>query len=213
MGCGEGGYDAVLSEQACQAIESNLPQYQESIQKCYDGDSSAVCRSAFSLCNGLFITPYSSTGADLYDVWPNQPELDSGINEWLNKPEVIEALGVEVDGFEQCDDTVYLEFHWSGDWMQTMHRLIPDILARIPVLIYAGDVDYICNWLRNRAWYKALDWPVQALYVGDEHYGNLTVADNFAFIQIFQAGHYVPTHQPVGSLDMLNRWVGGEWTS
>ncbi|CAI6045224.1 unnamed protein product [Clonostachys chloroleuca] len=222
MGCGEGGYDAVLSDQACQAMESNLPQCQESIQKCYDGGSSAACRNAFSLCNGLFISPYSSTGADLYDVRPNQPELDSGINEWLNKPEVIEALGVEVDSFEQCDDTVYLEFLWSGDWMQPMHRLIPDILAKIPVLIYAGDADYICNWLGNRAWYKALDWPgqeavntaqVQALYVGDEHYGNLTVADNFAFIQIFQAGHYVPTHQPVGSLDMLNRWVGGEWTS
>ena len=26
------------------------------------------------------------------------------------------------------------------------------------VLIYAGDVDYICNWLGNKKWVKALDW-------------------------------------------------------
>ena len=26
------------------------------------------------------------------------------------------------------------------------------------VLIYAGDVDYICNWLGNKKWVKALEW-------------------------------------------------------
>ena len=28
----------------------------------------------------------------------------------------------------------------------------------LQVLIYAGDVDYICNWLGNKMWVKALEW-------------------------------------------------------
>ena len=39
------------------------------------------------------------------------------------------------------------------------HRLVPSILEQIPVLIYAGDADFICNWLGNQAWTNRLEWP------------------------------------------------------
>ena len=36
--------------------------------------------------------------------------------------------------------------------------MIPDQLgAGISVLIYAGDQDYICNWLGNRAWTQVIE--------------------------------------------------------
>ena len=39
------------------------------------------------------------------------------------------------------------------------HQGIPDLLHDgLDVLIYAGDVDYICNWLGNKKWVKALEW-------------------------------------------------------
>jgi cathepsin A (carboxypeptidase C) len=38
---------------------------------------------------------------------------------------------------------------------------MPNILDQIPVLIYAGDADYICNWLGNQAWTEKLEWPGQ----------------------------------------------------
>ena len=44
--------------------------------------------------------------------------------------------------------------------MHEFEDMIPDQLAGgIRVLFYAGDQDYICNWLGNDAWIKALDWP------------------------------------------------------
>jgi cathepsin A (carboxypeptidase C) len=219
MACGEGGYKAVLDQSECKAMDDALPSCQSKIQKCYDGEKEP-CRTAFQECNSAFFNPYTNTGADVYDIRPDSKPIESGSEKWLNTDKVMEALGVEVSGYSECSNDVYAGFEESGDWMQPIHLYVPDILAKIPVLIYAGDADYICNWLGNRAWTKKLEWPgkdefnkadVQPLSLGDSQYGNLTVAQNFAFIQVFQAGHMVPYNQPEGSLDMLNRWVRGEW--
>ena len=85
------------------------------------------------------------------------------ISEWLNKPAVMEALGAEVDSYDGCNfDIVGVSDHslrvprglaWSrsdeanaiqnrnflfqGDWMQPYHRLVPDILEKMPILVYA----------------------------------------------------------------------------
>ncbi|CAG9956897.1 unnamed protein product [Clonostachys rosea f. rosea IK726] len=223
MACGEGGYPSVLSSTACQRMDSNLASCQKLIQGCYDGTLSS-CKSAFSSCNNWMLTPYQNTGSDVYDIRPDTPAQDTGVDKWLNTPSVLEAIGAEVTSFEECDNSVYNAFYNSGDWMQPIHRLVPDILAKIPVLIYAGDADFICNWLGNRAWTKALDWPgkdafnaapVQPLKLGGggAQWGNLTTSGHFAFIQVFQAGHMVPTNQPEASLDMMNRWIAGEFSS
>jgi cathepsin A (carboxypeptidase C) len=57
----------------------------------------------------------------------------------------MEALGVEVSGYDSCNFDINRNFLFQGDWMQPFHRLVPGILEEIPVLIYAGDADYICN--------------------------------------------------------------------
>ena len=28
----------------------------------------------------------------------------------------------------------------------------------IDILVYAGDADFICNWMGNLAWVNAMDW-------------------------------------------------------
>lgn len=219
MACGEGGYDAVVDQETCEVMDFALPWCQEYIQGCYD-DELDMCQYAALYYSAYLISEYRFTGADVYDVRPNSPDPESGAIQWLNRPEVMEALGVEVDSYEECDEDVYDQFASTGDQMRPIHRCIPDILAKVPVLIYAGDADYICNWLGNRAWTKALEWPgkeayneatEQPLYLGTKEYGKVTTARNLAFIQAYQAGHFVPTDQPEASLDMLNRWLSGEW--
>jgi cathepsin A (carboxypeptidase C) len=107
--------------------------------------------------------------------------------------------------------------------MQPFHQLVPKILDQIPVLIYAGDVDYICNWLGNQAWTNVLEWTGRKSYSDAEQkdlkisdddkdaYGKVKSSGNLTFMRIYEAGHMVPMDQPKPSLDFLNRWLGGEW--
>ncbi|EGY14594.1 carboxypeptidase Y [Verticillium dahliae VdLs.17] len=146
------------------------------------------------------------------------------ISEYLNQDHVIEALGAEVSNYESCNFDINRNFLFAGDWFQPFHRLVPGLLEKIPVLIYAGDADYICNWLGNRAWTEALEWPgqkgfnkadIKSLTVADDkkgkEYGKVKSSGNFTFMQIYGAGHMVPMDQPESSSDFFNRWLSGEW--
>ncbi|KAK2630281.1 hypothetical protein QTJ16_001101 [Diplocarpon rosae] len=228
MACGKGGYPAVLDESECQAMEKALPRCQSLIQSCYDSESIWSCVPASIYCNNAMIGPYQKTGQNVYDIRGQCEDSNNlcypalgWISDFLNKADVQSELGVEVSSYDSCNFDINRNFLFQGDWMQPFHRLVPEILEQIPVLIYAGDADFICNWLGNQAWTEALDWPGQKdfneaeikdieLDSGDK-YGKIKNSGNFTFLQIFGAGHMVPMDQPEASLDFLNRWVGGEW--
>jgi len=228
MACGKGGYPAVLDQGECQAMENALPRCQSMIQACYDSESVWSCVPASIYCNNAMIGPYQRTGQNVYDIRGKCEDSSNlcysalgWISEFLNKADVQKELGVEVSSYDSCNFDINRNFLFQGDWMQPFHRLVPGILEQIPVLIYAGDADFICNWLGNQAWTNALEWPGQKdfnkadikdikLDNGDK-YGKIKHSGNFTFLQIFGAGHMVPMDQPEASLDFLNRWVGGEW--
>jgi len=228
MACGEGGYKAVLDPSECQSMANALPRCKSLIEGCYNSESVWQCVPASIYCNNAMIGPYQKTGQNVYDVRSKCEDSSNlcysalgWISEYLNKKEVRSALGVEVSGYDSCNFDINRNFLFAGDWMQPFHRLVPNILAEIPVLIYAGDADFICNWLGNQAWTEALEWPGQKKFnsasVEDlkldngDKYGKIKTSGNLTFMQIFEAGHMVPLNQPEPSLDFLNRWVGGEW--
>jgi cathepsin A (carboxypeptidase C) len=231
MACGEGGYPAVLSESECASMDRALPRCTSLIESCYQSGSVWSCVPASIYCNNALIGPYQRTGQNVYDIRGKCEDSSnlcySGlgyISDYLNQQSVMDALGAEVSGYESCNFDINRNFLFQGDWMQPFHRLVPGILEEIPVLIYAGDADYICNWLGNRAWTEALEWPGQKAFnkaeVKDlklagasEEYGKVKSSGNFTFMQIYQAGHMVPMDQPENSLDFLNRWLNGEWFS
>jgi len=227
MACGKGGYDAVLDESQCQSMDAALPRCQSLIEGCYKSGSVWSCVPASIYCNNAMIGPYQRTGRNVYDIRGPCTGGDSCyaeigyISDFLNKEEVRDALGVEVDSYDSCNMDINRNFLFAGDWMQPYHRLVPGILEQLPVLIYAGDADYICNWLGNQAWSNELDWPgrekfakaeIKDLIVDEAKYGKVKTSGNFTFMQIFQAGHMVPFDRPKPSLDFYNRWIGGEWT-
>ncbi len=231
MACGKGGWPAVLDEQSCQAMDNALPRCQNLIKSCYDSESVWSCVPASIYCNNALLSPYQRTGQNVYDVRGKcrdssnlcYPEL-AWISKWLNKASVMKALGAEVDSYDSCNFDINRNFLFQGDWMKPFHRLVPGLIEKMPVLIYAGDADFICNWLGNKAWSEALDYPdhkkfaaadMEDLHIdGDKDQrkiGEVKSYGNFTFMRIHAAGHMVPLDQPEASLEFYNRWLAGEW--
>merc|ERR1719183_2391167 len=81
----------------------------------------------------------------------------SAATAWLNSADVQKALGVSKI-WKSCNYAVNDQFH--GDWMLRYDDvLIPMLNDGVRVLIYAGDCDFICNWIGNKHWTLLLDWP------------------------------------------------------
>jgi cathepsin A (carboxypeptidase C) len=77
--------------------------------------------------------------------------------------------------------------------------------------------------LGNLAWTGELEWPGHKAYKkaplddltlasdGTTKIGSVKSSGNFTFMRLHAGGHMVPYDQPVASLEMLNRWLSGEW--
>lgn len=229
MACGQGGYRAVLNRATCNVMSNSINACENAIRRCYDNPSNRNgCFFASVMCDQSQMTPYQNSGLNPYDV-RRQCEGDSSmcytgmslIPQYLNRDDVKQALGVSPDRqFSDCNDQINIAFNRNGDWMLPIHLNIAKILDHIPVLIYAGDKDYICNWLGNRAWTKALEWSGQQEFnnaptkpwtgSNRKRYGEATNYKGFTFLRVFDAGHMVPHDQPEAALDMLNRWLDGD---
>ena len=128
----------------------------------------ASCLVATDLCNLGLLIPYQLSGRNVYDmrIKCETPPLCydfSNVATYLKRADVKAALGTTGHGWSDCNHAVAIGFELDGDWMQHFQQMIPEQLAAgIRVLIYAGDQDYICNWLGNSAWTYALEWPHKA---------------------------------------------------
>ena len=229
MACGESPWPRVLDESTCTSMDGSLGTCQNLISGCYDSESVWSCVPAAIYCNNAMIGPYQASGQNPYDIrrpCGDNPLCYDGldyISKWLNRPEALEALGAEVDSYEGCNFSVNRNFLFQGDWMKPFHRLVPSLLREIPVLIYAGNADFICNFLGNRAWTEALEWPGKKAFnaaelkefelggEGGDKVGFVKNSGNLTFVSVDGAGHMMPLDQPEPSLDMFNRWLRGEW--
>ena len=190
-------------------------------------NNSAACVLATDICNEGMLLPYEATGLNPYDMRIKcaVPPLCydfSNVAKYLARQDIRAQLGVGNHSWSDCNRAVALPFELGGDWMHSYMNQIPDQLnAGIRVLLYAGDQDFICNWIGNDAWIKAMPWPHQAAYNAatlrnvtlaetGEPYGTLRSSNGLSFLQVFEAGHMVPRDQPAAALAMLNAFIKGD---
>ena len=167
MACGEGGYKPVLEESQCEQMERDYPKCASLAKLCYEFQTAFTCVPAEFYCENKLFQPYAETGLNPYDIRKSCAEEGGNcyvemnyIDDYLNLEYVKRAVGASnIDIFTSCDDTVFRNFLFDGDEYKPFQQYVAELLEKnIPVLIYAGDKDYICNWLGNYMWVNKLDY-------------------------------------------------------
>ncbi|EDO19272.1 hypothetical protein Kpol_1036p14 [Vanderwaltozyma polyspora DSM 70294] len=230
MACGKGGYPQVLSDEECIKMESHIKRCTFLINSCYRTQSSFPCVSAASYCDSVVLNPYSKTGLNVYDIrGPCEDNSNDGlcynglryVEQFMNKKWVQRLLGSDVSEYKGCNDQVFLRFFLTGDGAKPFQQFVAELVnAGIPTLAYAGDKDYICNWLGNKAWTDALEWAGKERYdylplkpwlstSSNKEFGQVKSYGPLTFLRVYDAGHMVPYDQPEAALELVNSWIHG----
>jgi cathepsin A (carboxypeptidase C) len=214
------GVKAVSDEQE-EKMKKAIPRCAKLAEACQTDDDK--CQSAYEYCNIEETTPYYASGLNPYDIRKECGDSSLCYNmtsteTFLNLESTKTALGVssEVKEWVECNNKVNGMF--ANDWMHNFdENLIPMLESNIRVLIYAGDCDFICNWMGNKAWTLALEWTGQKDFnsADDKEIGYGVVrkavaaegTGSLTFLQVYEAGHMVPMDQPKNALSLFNTFI------
>ncbi|KAK7994430.1 hypothetical protein PG991_016018 [Apiospora marii] len=196
------------------------------LDKCVATGGDAACADADSICIREIDNPIAAiTDFDTYDI--RQPSKDAFPPEtyvdYLHRPDVMRKIGAKVQ-YQECPNAPYEKFSRTGDVNETTDaRSFLDTLSEvvrtgIQVLLWAGDADYICNWMGGLHVADAVAYPntTQFNEAGMEPYevagvakGTFKTAGNLSFLRVFEAGHEVPYYQPEASLQVFMQVMQG----
>jgi len=214
-----------ISESTYDSMKTMEPGCKMQIHQCNKGDNffdSAACQTAFISCNMALTTPYRMSGLNPYDIskkcGDNPLCYDfSHIETFMNQQSTKDALHVadHAGKWQTCNMAINMKFH--TDWMKDFSPYVRDLLNDgIPTLVYAGDLDFICNYLGNRAWTLGLDWDKKEEFKNADEKdwnngdGMARTAGGLTFLQVYDAGHMVPSDQPKAALTMITQFLNGE---
>ncbi|KAH8099460.1 peptidase S10 serine carboxypeptidase [Cristinia sonorae] len=229
--CGGAPYPYLEPESAaCGVLRTNRPVCLRMINSCYKFKTKSVCAAATAECWPVMM----GTGRDArnpYDIRVDcnrnasvcYPELDDA-ERWMNLPAVKKALGAPPAAqFKGCNYAVNSEFYLQGQAIHNSAAFLPKLLHNgVRVMVYAGDVDSVCNYIGVELWMTRLQndfhaefseagnnlWRTkESGYLAGTVRGAGKGAGNYTFVRIFDAGHMAPHDQPEATLDMIERWI------
>ena len=151
--------------------------------------------------------------------WP--PDLEN-VTPYLRRQDVIRALHVNPDkktGWVECNGAVGSNFNVRNSKPSTL--LLPGLLEEVPIVLFSGDKDLICNHIGteelinnlefnggkgfedNGVTAPRLDWQFEG-----EAAGIYQTARNLTYVKFYNSSHMVPFDYPRRTRDMLDRFMG-----
>lgn len=138
---------------------------------------------------------------------------------YLTQEHVLAAMGTPVNF--TWDSTVVAQkfgathdgFH--GGFLDAIAYLLDN---GVKVHLMYGDRDYACNWLGGESASLAVPYSRQTDFAASPYgvfwtpeglSGITRQLGNFSFTRVFQAGHMVPSYQPVAAYELFNRATFG----
>ncbi|CAA0834852.1 Serine carboxypeptidase-like 50 [Striga hermonthica] len=156
--------------------------------------------------------------ATLYDFRRLIPYQDDVVAKFLNNVDIKKALGVnESLVFEVCSDLV--EKALKEDVMKSVKYMVEFLVKNMRVLLYQGQCDLRDGVVSTLAWVKKMRWDGirefleadrKVWRVDEKLAGYVQRWENLSHAVVVNAGHLVPTDQPVNSRVMIEDWVLGK---
>ncbi|KAJ7265474.1 alpha/beta-hydrolase [Mycena haematopus] len=146
--------------------------------------------------------------------WP--PDIKP-VTTYLDRPDVVRALHAEnhPGSWIECRGRVHQEMHERLSDSSIM--VLPKVLERIPVLLFAGDQDLICNYVGLEAMIQAMEWngakglgkvQTESWSVAGAAAGTWVASRNLTYAKLFNASHMAPFDVPHITHDMILRFMG-----
>lgn len=190
-----------------------------------------VCETVLTLL--LELTQKQNMCYNMYDIrlqddypscgmaWP--PDLTK-LTPYLRRRDVVQALHINQDkstGWTECAGAVGGAFRARNS--KPSIQLLPGLLeAGIPIVLFSGDKDLICNHLgteeliSNMAWSGGTGFelspgvwaPKRDWTFENEAAGIYQEARNLTYVLFYNSSHMVPFDYPRRTRDMLDRFIG-----
>ncbi|KAK9471386.1 Alpha/Beta hydrolase protein [Dipodascopsis tothii] len=176
-------------------------------------------------CRNMYDLRKSDTFPACGVNWPEDLEF---VTPYLRKPEVLAALHVNPEkktGWTECSGAVGKAF--NARHSKPAVDLMPFILENIPVVMFNGDQDLICNHVGNEdlithmswnggtgfeetpggTWAPRLSWTFEG-----EPAGIYQSARNLTYVLFYNCSHMVPFDEAERSRDMLYRFIDVDYS-
>ena len=136
---------------------------------------------------------------------------------WLNQTSTKQALGVTNLTFSKG---------WKAynalidDEERSALMILSKVLSKIPVLLYNGNLDLVCNYLGTQAYANNLEWDGRLGYlnskvnnytINNKVVGTIQKYSKLTRLTIFGAGHISLYDQPMVTYTMLYRWLNNKF--
>ena len=197
-----GGLDKV-DINACETVLQEILRETQQNEKCYNMYDLRL-RDSFPSC-GM--------------NWP--PDLET-VTPYLRRPEVTQALHISKDkksGWTECSGAVGSNFNPKS---VPSIQILPEILETVPVLLFSGDQDLICNHIGTEELIHNMEWnggkgfelspgtwaPRKHWTFEGEPAGLYQEARNLTYVLFYNSSHMVPFDYPRRTRDMLDRFLG-----
>ncbi|VCU40973.1 Bgt-60051 [Blumeria graminis f. sp. tritici] len=157
--------------------------------------------------------------------WP--PDL-ADVTTYLRRKDVVDALHIDSQkqtGWKECNGAVGTAFRSSES--KPSLSLLPDLIAEVPIVLFSGAEDLICNhigteelisnmqWnggkgfeLSQGTWAPRRDWEFEG-----QPAGFWQEARNLTYVLFYNSSHMVPFDYARRTRDMLDRFMGVDISS
>lgn len=210
-----GGLEPVLDISTCKSMltwkERCIKLYQE---VCIDTWDPEQCAAVHDTCSAKLSDPYMDTGRNPYNAKDlckvgYSPNLCYAVTEdirnYLDREDVRELVGAEpiskIGEFKSCNTDVARGFEADHDATINNADYVAGLLERnVDVLIYVGKLDWICNWVGNKAWVDTFSWSdSETFHKADEYTwrvdgkqaGKTRKGGGLTWATVEEAGHMV----------------------